>query len=260
LRTPAVAWNTAGVNDESTPTALVAGVDGCPAGWIAALREVRPDGTPNPAGSVRIRLFTTFARLLGSRPRPARIAVDMPIGLLDRARPGGRACDIEARRRLGPRASSVFSPSPRAALQARRFEETRGHGLSIQGFYLLPKIRELDRILEPSHQRVVIESHPELAFARLAGQPMRHRKKTEAGRRERLAALRRDGRVRVDVRGLARLRAEHRAADVKPDDLVDALVLSLVAEDHLAGTAARVPTPPAEPERDARGLRMEIWY
>jgi len=43
----------------------------------------------------------------------------------------------------------------------------------------------------------------------------------------------------------------------KPDDLLDACVLCWQAERLARGTAKRLPL---RPERDARGLRMEIWY
>lgn len=45
------------------------------------------------------------------------IAVDVPIGLPDVTRPGGRTCDRLARRLLGPRSASVFSPIGRICLQ-----------------------------------------------------------------------------------------------------------------------------------------------
>jgi predicted RNase H-like nuclease len=41
------------------------------------------------------------------------------------------------------------------------------------------------------------------------------------------------------------------------DDLLDALVLTRTAERHLRGNAVCLPE---KPPRDARGLKMEIWY
>lgn len=117
------------------------------------------------------------------------IAVDMPIGLPDEGR---RACDSLARRRLGPRRSSVFPVPTRGALQATSFTEVSG--LSIQGWHLVPKIREVDAGWQPR----VVECSPELAFAVLAGAPMAHNKRTPEGRAERLAVL---GDVTTRARG-----------------------------------------------------------
>jgi predicted RNase H-like nuclease len=54
-----------------------------------------------------------------------------------------------------------------------------------------------------------------------------------------------------------RLRLEHGAAKVAFDDVVDAYVLAHVADRIRRRSAVRLPS--AEPQRDKRGLRMEIW-
>ena len=242
--------STDAVRPSSKAAPVVAGVDGCRGGWVVVTR------TPGRLGA-EARFVESFAEILSTRQAPAIIAVDMPIGLLSERETGGRACDREARRRLPGRASSVFSPPIRRVLSALTFEETHGSGLTIQAFHLLPKIRELDAIVTPGRQRRIRECHPELVFTRLAGTPPRHSKKTEAGQRERLALLRRDGRLPLDARTFRKLRADLPASHVRPDDLLDAAALAVAAEDMHAGTAFRVPD---RPDRDARGLRMEIWY
>jgi predicted RNase H-like nuclease len=108
------------------------------------------------------------------------IAVDMPIGLPDEGR---RACDTAAREGLGPRRSSVFPVPVRSALAATSFAEVTG--LSIQGWHLVPKIREVDACWEPR----VVECSPELSFTVAAGAPMTHNKRTPEGQAERLAVL-----------------------------------------------------------------------
>jgi predicted RNase H-like nuclease len=61
----------------------LAGVDGCPGGWIAAfVRPVGDDGA--------LAVFTRFADVLAAAQRPAIVAVDIPIGLPERASAGGR--------------------------------------------------------------------------------------------------------------------------------------------------------------------------
>ncbi len=134
----------------------VAGIDGCRRGWVVTFAKVAS------GLSERIELCPTFEDAMTVTADVAVIAVDMPIGLLDDPRPGGRPCDVEARRRLPGRTSSVFSPPPRRVLEARLFEEARGHGMTIQSFHLLPKIREIDAWIDPDRQLRVREAHPEL--------------------------------------------------------------------------------------------------
>ena len=191
--------------------------------------------------------------------RPSAIAIDMPIGLLDRPVPGGRTCDREARKLLGRgRASSVFTPPTRPGLSASVYADVpsfNGAGMSKEAFNILPKIREIDDAIAVSDQKRVFEAHPELAFAALAGAPMRHNKKTAAGRRDRVRLLRRL--FGSSFQDPVRLRLEHGAAKVALDDVVDAYVLALVADRIRRGLATRLPA--AKPPCDRRGLRMEIW-
>jgi predicted RNase H-like nuclease len=145
----------------------------------------------------------------------------------------------------------VFPTPARAVLGAidhrdacERSATTCGRKLSVQAFNLLPRIAELDRVMSPPLQARVAEAHPELAFARLAGAPMAHPKRTEQGRHERRAALARAG--------LADLPDSLPGAAA--DDIADAAVLALVAAAVVAGRAEHI----GDGARDARGLRMEI--
>ena len=94
----------AGETDKSV--AYVIGVDGCAGGWIAALRR---DGR----GEVDYQRVARLEELFAGTSTPSVVAVDMPIGLLER---GARQCDVEARRLLGVRRSSVFTPPLRPML------------------------------------------------------------------------------------------------------------------------------------------------
>ena len=129
----------------------------------------------------RFVLCRSFSEIMSLPEQPALIAVDIPIGLLDRAQPGGRPCDRNARILLGrARASSVFTPPIRAALKARAYREAmrlNGAGMSKQAFNIMAKIREVDGVIEPGSQDRVFEAHPELAFIGLAGRPMRHNRR-----------------------------------------------------------------------------------
>ena len=230
----------------------VAGVDGCAGGWFAVLLDVR-------AGSMHGRLAHTFAEILRAPEAPRVIAVDIPIGLLDHAVPGGRSCDKEARRLLGrPRSSSVFSPPVRDALRAEdyrsahkinRASSAAGVGISKQAYGILPKIAEVDRALRPSVQTRVHEAHPELAFAEMnGGVALARGKRDGSGQLERIELLRREGLdVTHDLKG---------ADGAALDDVLDAVALSWSAQRIAEGRGRRVPDPPP---KDARGLRMEIW-
>ncbi|MGH8614797.1 MAG: DUF429 domain-containing protein, partial [Gammaproteobacteria bacterium] len=94
----------------------LAGVDGCRGGWFVVLFH-RTRASPGLA-DLRFVLCRSFSELVNLRENPSPIALDIPIGLLDQAQPGGRSCDRAARALLGRgRASSVFTPPTRAALQ-----------------------------------------------------------------------------------------------------------------------------------------------
>ncbi len=255
----------------------VAGIDGARGGWIVVTAPARGRLSP-----VSVELWPRLADLLVAPDAPDQIAVDMPIGLLDVAEPGGRACERAARALLGPRRSSVFSAPARATLAAHTYAEALmlnrsggGPGLSRQAFHLLPKLRELDAVMTPQLQARVREAHPELAFARRAAPdasleasleasyeaslgarplaPLSHPKRTRAGRDERQALLQAAG---VDLAALAA--PSLRRAQAAPDDILDAAVLMLVARDLHAGVAHN--TLDGAATRDGRGLAMEIVF
>jgi len=139
----------------------VLGVDGWRGAWVGALLDGR---------SVTLHAMQDVAAVL-ALPDVELIGIDMPIGLSD---DGPRACDVQARRRLGRVGSSVFPAPLRVVLgcpdYAAACEESRrasGKALSVQAWNLVPAIRSLDDALgEPPSDRVV-EVHPELAFRAL---------------------------------------------------------------------------------------------
>jgi predicted RNase H-like nuclease len=209
-------------------------------------------------------VYATVAELLRAYPSCRQILIDIPIGLLEQGAEG-RRCDKEVRRLLGrPRASSVFPPPLRPALQCRTRAEASavnyarsGKGIGAQTWNICNKIREVDEHLRgvPSATERVREAHPELLFWALNNrEPMRHPKSTAAGMDERLAVLSR-------FLSSAEEAVKHAAAAfprsaVKPDDLVDALALALAAS---AGEKA-LSSVPTQAQRDAYGLPMEIVY
>ena len=237
----------------------VAGIDGCRAGWAVVIREKDKSGTPRH----EFRLAPRFEDILADKSL-AVLAVDMPIGLPERAGLGGRGPERAARPHLGARQSSVFSVPSRAAVFATDYAEACRLALatsdpprkvSRQAFNLFAKIREIDAVMTPDLEARVFEVHPELAFWRLNGErPMDLPKKVKSaahgpGLAERAALLATCG---ISAGFLD----QKRPVGVGRDDLIDAAVNAVIAERIAAGVA----TPfPEAPERDGRGLRMAIW-
>jgi predicted RNase H-like nuclease len=224
------------------------GIDGFRGGWIGVQIEDQ-NGTGR---SLDTKTFVSFKDILGLDPFPDVIAIDIPIGLLDSASKGGRACDRQARRLLGPpRSSSVFSPPVRPALGATVYEEARRHGLTRQGFGILPKVREVDEQMTPELQKRIFEVHPELSFREMNGRSMSHNKKGSQGRLDRIQLL------EIHLPGFSRRRLEDRPEGVGADDLLDACAAAWTALRIVVCEAVRFPS---DPPRDPKGLRMEIWY
>jgi predicted RNase H-like nuclease len=246
-------------------TAVLVGVDGCKAGWIAVRRDA--DAAPS------VEVFASFAALLAALPDDAVVAVDMPIGLPEFSQRGGRGPEALVRPLLGQRQSSVFSIPSRAAVYADTNEFTTieawyaahrrasdvakatsdpPRGVSIQAF----GIREIDALLtaRPELRGRVVESHPEVAFCRLNGdQPMRLPKKIKgsinpAGMEERKILLCRHG---YDM-GFLNLAPRGAAAD----DFLDAAAMMLIADRVANGQARPFPDPPMA---DRFGIPVVIW-
>jgi len=222
----------------------VAGVDGCPSGWIAVIAPVRPPG------DVEIIVTSRFADVLAllDAGEIVAIGVDMPIGLP----PDGRArrADVDVRRALRPRSAVVFPTPARPLLAHDSYEEANrqaklayGRGLSRQTFNLFPKIRELDVLLGPQHAGTVAEIHPELAFTRLAGHVLSS-KHTAAGRVDRLGVLR-------PLFGFP----DRPPRGARSDDLLDALAVA-----WSAGRFARDEheTFGGDPDEDGRPMRIVV--
>jgi predicted RNase H-like nuclease len=240
----------------------VAGVDGCPGGWIAVL--VRAKGPFEP----RVEVRTSIEEIADLPEQPAVIAVDMPIGLPDMLTGSGRACEVAVRRLLGPRQSSVFSIPARDAVMehgnypraceiaAARSEPSRK--VSKQAFHLFPKIKEIDALLRerPELRTRIFETHPENCFLHMNGmQPASLPKKVKSrvnppGLDERRGLLLNAG-FPVDFLEAGRKPPKPAAAD----DFLDACATAWSARRILKGKAVCYPDPPP---RDAFGLEMAI--
>jgi predicted RNase H-like nuclease len=245
--------------EDSTREIWLAGIDGCPSGWIVAL--ARAD-----LSEVRVRLMPRFIDVAAAPEAPAAITIDIPIGLPERAGYGGRAAENAVRPLLGARQSSVFSVPSRAAIAAHDYRDACAIALatsepprkvSKQLFMLAPKIREVDAALraDATLSQRVFEVHPELAFWRLNGeQALSEPKKVKSRPYEPGLALRRQLLIKVGLPAAVVEAAPPKGAG--PDDLIDALACAAIARRIFNGVAQSFPDPP---ERDTFGLRMTIW-
>ena len=221
----------------------VLGVDGWRGRWVGALLAGR---------SVRLLDLADVAAVLAV-PAVEVVGIDMPIGLSD---DGVRACDVEARRRLGRAGSSVFPTPVRAVLATDDYAEARAlsraatdppRAPSAQSFQLVRAIRSLDDALGDPPADHVVEVHPELAFRALDPE-LRDAKVTARGMARRLAALR----TVMDV-DAALLAAPPRVPAV---DALDACAAAWSARRIADGTAECV----GDSATDARGRPMRICW
>jgi predicted RNase H-like nuclease len=217
----------------------VLGVDGWRGRWVGALLDGR-----------RVTLLDLpDATAVLAVPDAQILAIDMPIGLSE---DGVRACDVEARRRLGRAGSSVFPAPLRQVLEAtdyldacRRSEEASGKALSRQSWNLVPAIRSLDDALGTPPDDRVVEVHPELAFRALDGR-VRDPKSSARGLAQRMAAL--SSVMDVDLLDAPPL--------IPAVDVLDACAAAWSAQRLAAGTAECV----GGDVRDSRGRPMRICW
>ena len=271
--------------------AWIAGVDGCPGGWIAVYRETT-------TGRLDCSIEESFAGVT-KRHELDVVAVDMPIGL---SVEGRRDCDGRARDALRPwRHRSIF-PAPaadvlalfpkltsasfrkmtlpereRAYNHAKRVNLCRtDKALNRQSFNLVPKIAEVRNYLldRPFSRRdFVHEVHPEVSFAAMnylehGGKtppfsPMRHPKGSMQGLLERRVLLAREFGGTLDA---LEGRARGCNGDAAPDDFYDAVACLWTAHRIGGGTARALCRLKGIcalancADKDAKGLPMRIVY
>lgn len=181
------------------------------------------------------------------------IGIDIPIGL---PVSGTREADRLARTVVGRRWQSVFATPVRAALEApTHAEATRlaaaatGKGISQQAYRIGPKILQVDAWVTTT-EHVVVEVHPEVSFAIMAGHPLAHPKSTWAGVEERRQILAAAGIVLPTDIGEAGTMAG-------VDDVLDAAAAAWSAARYAAGTAVSYPSTPEDLGDD--GPNAAIW-
>jgi predicted RNase H-like nuclease len=161
------------------PLRKLAGIDGCRAGWVAVVED---------GDAIEMRVLHSEDELLGLMSQCLVVGIDIPIGLTDS---GPRACDRHARRHLGRRASSVFPAPLRPLLALRDYveanrisRELQKRGISKQGWAIVPKVAQIDRLLQRHHELRgrVYEVHPEVSFAAWNREPLAASKHQSEGR------------------------------------------------------------------------------
>jgi predicted RNase H-like nuclease len=231
------------------------GVDGCPAGWCAVIKEENDWHTA---------VYTDIAELWSKHKDAALILIDMPIGVLDDGT--DRPCDYKVRKLIGKRRSSLFPMPCRAALYASSYEEASltnfkitGKKLSREMWNIMPKMRQLNDFLVNNTEALAVikETHPELCFTGLsAGRPMEYAKKKEKD-----PAF--EERLRVLISYCSGANAliekalkEYQRRYVARDDIVDAMALAIMASFGID----KLQSIPEKPEFDAKGLPMQMLY
>lgn len=234
---------------------LYLGVDWSSGSWFAVAFD--------PGGFDHAAVFDEIGELWHRyEERAASVLVDIPIGLIEEGEKG-RRCDELARDVLGPRSASVFTPPVREATRKRRYpaaqrvnERKANAGLSKQAFAMSDGIVAVDELLRnvPEARATFAESHPEVCFRALAGDPLQHSKKKAGGYAERMRTLAEsDPDAPVAVQSAAEAAG---GAEVAVDDVLDAVVLAYTARPGLG----ELHSLPADPPTDAKGLPMRIVY
>lgn len=211
-----------------------AGVDGCPGGWVVATRS-------------GVHVVESIAEVIDHGY--AVVAIDMPIGMPTTA---ARRSELEARRFLTPRGSTIFPTPPRVCLQATDYRQAcelsfaaRGVKLSKQSWHILSKIADVDRAVTPEHSNRVVEAHPECSFLTMNDGRRLTSKHSPTGRVERAGLI-------EEMFGIQPVRVGVAALD----DVLDAYAVLWTAERFAVGVHESFPE--SGEEFDERGLPMRI--
>jgi predicted RNase H-like nuclease len=193
----------------ANPPALAIGVDGAPAGWVAAClyadAKRREDATVWHTALQLCANIDDLATLRGEAGGSASLAIDVPIGLPPTA--GYRACDLKAREILKQvgRASSVFAPPARYMLEAagdypairalveeERKRRPNAKGISSQSAAIAPKVKEVDAWVRTHRESEgwLVECHPELSWYALSAGEKLLDKRSGSGLMRRLQLVR----------------------------------------------------------------------
>ena len=239
------------------------GIDGCRGGWFC----IGLTNAGDHCSLVAADIIDAHSKL---KKRGAKIAlIDIPIGLSDNDKE--RTCDVEARRCIESRSSSVFPAPCRCALEvfsacgeeaAKKVNrQITGRSLSKQSLAIMKKIAEVDGFVRGNKSKNFFrEVHPEVCFWALNGDvSLAYSKRKMEGRCERLEILRRylantKRPLNIDAIYNKSLR-EYPRKTVACDDVLDALAAALTAK---IGYEKGYRTLPDAPAKKSHGLTMEM--
>ena len=229
-------------SDRAHSSILLLGIDGCQRGWVAC-------GIGGRWKTPQCIVFATLHEMIAAATKASnaeltRACIDMPLGLSR----DPRAFDAQARRELGKCSSRVFTPPCYEVLACKTYAQANAlsrelcdRGLSKQTWNIMPKIRELDALVraQPQLESVMVETHPEVCFARWSKAPIVQSKKTPEGAQARLVCLEEQAwcvggiePVVAELKALAaskgrrrtKQRAKHTPLPAR-DDIIDAFAL-----------------------------------
>lgn len=198
------------------------GIDGCRSGWIVAKIDENQ--------RFELSKLNNLSEL--SLKEDVQICIDIPLGLNENAE---RLCDLELRKHLGKKQSSVFMTPVREAVYAHDFktagninQQKTGKRISLQAWNICPKIREADWFLRKNPSKIarISESHPESVFLMISMGELLESKKSEWGFQQRLRCLERSG---LSTKTIQAFINQGKRKDFAADDVLDACVLALAS-------------------------------
>jgi predicted RNase H-like nuclease len=236
---------------EPTPAQLVVpvpvlGVDACAGGWVGVLLQ-----PARPAQVLMAEAIGGVVELARESVNVEVVAIDIPIGLPDAGR---RQADQLARKAVPGKSSSVFTTLVRRSWEAESraaadeiSRSITGMGVPAHTWALRDKLLQVDDWLRTRPPLRVVEIHPEVTFAEIAGAPVLPSKHTPEGLRDRRAVLAGAGMTVPPF---------YRGQGHDEDDLLDACAAAWTALRCAAGTARSLPE---VPEVFSDGLPAAIW-
>lgn len=203
-------------------------MDGCPDGWLMFY------GFNN---EFDFQLIPSIEDAIPIFEECSNIFIDIPIGLSSMEYK--RQVEGQMRKLLKGRASTIFSPPCREALQVddhptanKVNRQVTGKGLSVQAFNISKKIAEVDDFLGNKRNFKLQESHPEICFKILKGKVLQTKKNTTEGQQERKDVI--SSLCPSLDRSIEKALGQYPKTQVRPDDIIDAAILCLSAQIGLA--------------------------
>ena len=228
---------------------LSIGVDGCKGGWIVASID---------HGTLKIEKKTSIEQIVTDYTGFDNFLIDMVIGLpssTEQIRP-----DAYARQIIKERTSTIFPVPCRQAVYAESVAGAYEENVRVLGkkftpltVGIMPKMRELDTFLQEheEYKNVILESHPEVCFARLNGKTVLSKKSEYEGLIERVQILQKYL-PQLNANDLIQMAKVYRC---NVDDIVDAICLAVTANLDKQGLCEVIPE---EPMVDDTGLKMQM--